>query len=89
MFCTTLTPQNVNRLIVKKQLKTLNSDKLKVAECEKKTLKSFLTSKTAMVERRKKEIQEVRMHGSITLLLWQIHNPFFYIAETEIVRNRV
>ena len=66
-----------------------DSDKLKVAECEIKTLKSFLTSKTAMVERRKKEIQEVRMHGSITLLLWQIHISFFYIAETEIVRNRV
>lgn len=35
------------------------SDKLKGAEGEIHTLKSFLTSKTAMVERRKKEIQEV------------------------------
>ena len=35
------------------------SVKLKSAESEVRTLKSFLTSKTAMVERRKKEIQEV------------------------------
>ena len=35
------------------------NDKLKNAEGEIRTLKSFVTSKTAMVERRKKEIQEV------------------------------
>jgi len=35
-------------------------DKLRAAESEIHTLKSFLTSKTAMVERRKKELQDVK-----------------------------
>ena len=35
-------------------------ENLRRAECEIHTLKSFLTSKTAMVERRKKELQDVR-----------------------------
>ena len=36
------------------------SEKLQQAETEISTLKSFLTSKTAMVERRKKELKELR-----------------------------
>ena len=35
-------------------------ENLRRAECEIHTLKSFLTSKTAIVERRKKELQDVR-----------------------------
>ena len=35
-------------------------EKLRSAESEIRTLKSFLTSKTAMVERRKKELMETR-----------------------------
>ena len=34
-------------------------EKLQISENENRTLKSFLTSKTAMIERRKKEIHEV------------------------------
>ena len=46
---------------LEKELERLSQvgNKLKSAEGEIHTLKSFLTSKTAMVERRKKEIQEV------------------------------
>ena len=43
-------------------------DKLRAAESEIHTLKSFLTSKTAMVERRKKELvftQPVYTYGHI------------------------
>lgn len=40
------------------------NEKLKNAECEIKTLKSFLTTKTAMVERKKKETQELRLKMS-------------------------
>ena len=36
-----------------------SNDKLRNAESEIRTLKSFLTSKTAMIEKRKKEIHEV------------------------------
>lgn len=36
--------------------------KLQAAECEIKTLKSFLTSKTAVMERRKKELKEIKEH---------------------------
>ena len=45
-------------------LNKLNSatDKLRVAECEIKTLKSFLTSKTAIMERRKKELKDIKEH---------------------------
>ena len=45
-------------------LSKLNSatDKLRAAECEIKTLKSFLTSKTAIMERRKKELKEIKEH---------------------------
>ena len=35
-------------------------ENLRRAECEIHTLKSFLTSKTAIVERRKKELQDVK-----------------------------
>ena len=38
------------------------TDKLRAAECEIKTLKSFLTSKTAIMERRKKELKEIKEH---------------------------
>ena len=41
------------------KMSTVN-EKLKNAECEIRTLKSFVVSKTAMVERRKMEILEVR-----------------------------
>lgn len=43
-------------------LSKMNSttDKLRAAECEIKTLKSFLTSKTAIMERRKKELKEIK-----------------------------
>ena len=37
------------------------SDKLHQAESEVATLKSFLTSKTALVEKRKKELKELRI----------------------------
>lgn len=36
------------------------TDKLRAAECEIKTLKTFLTSKTAIMERRKKELKEIK-----------------------------
>lgn len=35
-------------------------EKLRSAECEIRTLKSFLTSKTAMIEKRKKELREAK-----------------------------
>lgn len=35
-------------------------EKLRSAECEIRTLKSFLTSKTAMIEKNKKELRETR-----------------------------
>jgi len=38
------------------------TDKLRAAECEIRTLKSFLTSKTAIMERRKKELKEMKEH---------------------------
>lgn len=38
------------------------TDKLRAAECEIRTLKSFLTSKTAIMERRKKELKEIKEH---------------------------
>ena len=36
-------------------------EKLRITECEVQTLKSYLTSKTAIVERHKKELRESRM----------------------------
>lgn len=39
---------------------TATQDKLRGAESEIKTLKSLLTSKTAIVERRKKDLAETR-----------------------------
>ena len=38
------------------------SDKLRAAECEIKTLKSLLTGKTAIMERSKKELKEIKEH---------------------------
>lgn len=36
-------------------------DKLRNAECEIQTLKSFLTTKTALVEKRKKELRDTKV----------------------------
>lgn len=35
-------------------------EKLRSAECEIRTLKTFLTTKTAMIEKRKKELRETK-----------------------------
>ncbi len=40
---------------------TQTQEKLRSAECEIHTLKSLLTTKTAMVERRKKELTDAKM----------------------------
>ncbi|XP_065913285.1 myosin heavy chain, striated muscle-like isoform X2 [Dysidea avara] len=49
---------------LEKGLEKMNTatDKLRAAECEIRTLKSFLTSKTAIMERRKKELKEMKEH---------------------------
>lgn len=39
---------------------TQTHDKLQSAECEIRTLKSFLTTKTAMIEKNKKELRETK-----------------------------
>lgn len=39
---------------------THTHDKLQSAECEIRTLKSFLTTKTAMIEKIKKELRETK-----------------------------
>lgn len=55
--------------------------KLKNAESEIKTLKSFLVSKTVMVEKKKKEVEEVRLQYALRKLLSII---ILVIVETEI-----
>lgn len=49
---------------LEKMLDKMNAatNKLQAAELEIKTLKSFLTSKTAIMERRKKELKEIKEH---------------------------
>ncbi len=39
---------------------TQTQEKLRSAECEIRTLKSFLTTKTAMIEKTKKELRETK-----------------------------
>jgi peptidoglycan hydrolase CwlO-like protein len=51
-----LTSENDKKMETLEQAK----EKLVVTENENRTLKSFLTSKTAMIERRKKELQELK-----------------------------